>query len=79
MFSDAFMVVIFVVGGLFFARGMACAIAKRRTRRERAALRRSAIEWSEGGSGMRPVWQTTAPESLSAAGAVSIHTGSERQ
>jgi hypothetical protein len=79
MFSDAFTVVVFVVGVLFFAQGMVCAIAKRRTRRERAALRRSAIEWSEYGSEMRPVRQTRAPESLSAAREVPLHTGSERQ
>jgi hypothetical protein len=51
-FSDAFMVVVFVAGALFFAQGIAWVIAKRRIRRERDALRRSAVEWSEGGSGM---------------------------
>lgn len=55
------MVAVFLVGALFFAYGIAGTIMKRRTRRDRAALRRSAIEWSENGSGMRSVWQTTAP------------------
>jgi hypothetical protein len=52
IFSDAFMVVAFLVGMLFFVQWIAWVIAKRHIRRERDALRRSAMEWSEGGSGM---------------------------
>jgi hypothetical protein len=71
-FSDAFMVVVFVVGALFLAQGIAWAITKRRIRRERDALRRSAIEWSEGGSGMVPGLSEDGP-------GIAIHTVRVRQ